>query len=216
MNPNFATYIRNLVQIVCAPSRGWEDLADDEDAAYGTHHESNAPHEPSAAPHETVTRERWDESRAAHMFRTFFIPWIGVCAASGMTRLAYGEDIVGVVQRILAVFVSLFLAAQVGHWTLATYGSRLQPVGADSCKGRWSIMVYYALSFVALVAAVENVVKVRIALVEFMPLYAVFMLWKGWRYAGIDDRNVGLFVALSSAAVLGTVYLVDFLLGTVI
>lgn len=202
MNQNIATYLKNLVQIVCSPARGWEDLAREENAEY---HKDTS-----------VARPAWDENRAAVMFRHCFLPWTGLCSATVLVRLAYGLDAVAVVQRMLTVFVALFLAAQVGRWALAAYGSHLVTEGSVPRNGRWLQMVLFALGFVALVAAVENVVRVRIALVEFMPLYAVFILWKGWRYGGIAEKNVGIFVGLASVAVLGTVYMVEFLLGAVI
>jgi len=64
--------------------------------------------------------------------------------------------------------------------------------------------------------ALSNVVKVRIALIEFLPLYVVFIIWKGWKYVGVEERNLGLFMIMATVSILGSAYLISFLLNALI
>ena len=77
-------------------------------------------------------------------------------------------------------------------------------------------MIMYCVTFLGIITLVSNVVKVRIALIEFLPLYVVFILWKGWRYAGVEERNIGLFMIMATASILGSAYLVSFLLNALV
>ena len=77
-------------------------------------------------------------------------------------------------------------------------------------------MICYSLTFMALVFLLANVVKVKITLIEFLPFYVIFIIWKGWRYVGVKERNVGLFMIMETAAIVGSVYLWSFFLNVVI
>lgn len=195
-------YLRNLLQIVFAPARGWEDL-------------------------EAEQRKRTpeEENRSAlRMYYTCFLPVIGLCAVSRFARIIYGDGNgwLGCFQVAIITFVSLFLAAQIARWLMGLVMPRL--VGDDPRyesglpwhRGRVLEMICYSLSFMALIFMLSNVIKVRIALVEFLPFYSIFIIWKGWRYVGIRERNVGLFMIAATAAIVGSLYMLSFLLNAVV
>ena len=91
-----------------------------------------------------------------------------------------------------------------------------EPSDAEWPKSRGLEMICYSLTFMALVFMLANVVKVKITLIEFLPFYVVFIIWKGWRYVGVKERNVGLFMIMETAAIVGSVYLWSFFLNVVI
>ena len=78
------------------------------------------------------------------------------------------------------------------------------------------MMIMYCLTFLGLITLLSNVVKVRIALIEFLPLYVVFIIWKGWKYVGVEERNLGLFMIMATVSILGSAYLISFLLNALI
>jgi len=218
MNVSLTTYIKNLVQLVCAPLRGWEDLERENRRAFESEH-PGMPHNArmqDGTDGETAM-DAWEQRRANSLFYRCFLPWIAVCGSSAGVKLLYGSTgVLESVQNALVTFVSLFLAAQCAKYVFQVYMPRMVEQNSFLHVGRWMEMIVYALSFLGMIELVANVVKVRIALIEFLPLYMVFIIWKGWRYVGVAERNVGLFVIMATAAILGSTYLIEALLEAVV
>lgn len=165
-----------------------------------------------------------EEQIASFNYKHSFLPIIAVCSLSCFVRLLYGYSggLLGCVQETVIMFVSLFLGAQVSMWLMGFAMPRLmeddprQPSDAPWNRGRMLDMICYSITFIGLVFMVTNIIKVRIALLEFLPFYVVFIIWKGWRYIGVREHNVGLFMIAACTSVLGSVYLISFLLNAVI
>lgn len=188
-------FIKNLIQLVFAPDRGWEDLEHD------------------------CEGRQLDEQTAQTTFLRCFLPFIAVCSLSELMGVVYGTaDVVDALIRAALSFMTLFLASQVGRFALQFYCPRFIADTADaaSLRGRWFLLTIYPLAYLAVVDMLGNLVKVHIALLGFLPFYAVFIIWKGWRFAGIEERNVGPFMILATAAILGSAYLIDFALGRLV
>lgn len=194
-------FLRNLFQLVVAPARGWEDLEAERDGM----------------------TERAEEELASFNYLHCFLPTIAVCSLSWFIRLIYGYSggLLGCVQGSVVMFVSLFLGAQVSMWLMGFAMPRLMeedprlPSDAKWNRGRMMDMICYSITFIGLVLMLTNVIKVRIALLEFLPFYVVFIIWKGWHYVGIREQNIGLFMISACLSVLGSVYIISFLLNAV-
>lgn len=170
------------------PANGWEDV----DADLG------------ASPEE-----------ASRVYRSAFLPLIGVCSASSLVRIFYGVDFLGALALGLVNFVSLFLSYYIACWVLAAWMPRLAGDN-DGDTRRYQLLVMYTLAIVALVCLLVNVVKIKIAILSFLPLYTVFVLWKGCRFAGVRPENEGLFMLMSTACILGSFYGLSFLFSSLI
>jgi hypothetical protein len=72
-------------------------------------------------------------------------------------------------------------------------------------------MVLYCISVIALIFLLGNIIKVRLALIQFLPFYVIFIIWKGGAFIGVPERSVGPFMLMASASVLGAVYGLSFL-----
>ncbi len=194
-------FLRNMFQLVVAPARGWEDL--------------------EVEQHGRTAQA--EEELASFNYLHCFLPIIAVCSLSWFVRLLYGYSggVLGCVQGAVVMFVSLFLGAQVSIWLMGFVMPRLmeedprQPSSASWNRGRMLDMICYSITFIGLVLMLTNLIKVRIALLEFLPFYVVFIIWKGWRYIGIREQNLGLFMITACLSIIGSVYLISFLLNAV-
>jgi len=182
-------YLKNLIQLIFAPAKGWEDIAD----------------------------ESIDDATAASQFKYCFLPAIAICACSWFVRLLYDDtpDFWGILQSAVITFVSLFLSAEASLYILQTYMPRIT-VDRRFYRAGVMEMIMYSLTFLGFISFIDNVVKVHIVLIEFLPLYVIFIIWKGGRFLGVEEKNIGLFVILASASVLGSVYGVSMLLNALV
>lgn len=181
-------FLRQILQLVLRPANGWEDVAADSEAA---------------------------ATEAARVYKADFIPLIGICSASALVRILYGTDFLGAFAQGLVMFVALFLSYYIACWVLASWMPRLTGEQAED-TGRYQLMVIYTLSIIALVCLLANIVKVRLAILDFLPLYAVFVLWKGCRFAGVRQEKEGLFMLLSTACIIGSFYILSFIFNSLI
>ncbi len=210
--PLVLRFIKNMVQLIFAPARGWEDLAAEEDAAFADMCNSDG------KPADADLRPDWEENESNRMFRFCFLPFIAVCACSSFVKLFYGGnyDWLMALQAAIITFVSLFLSSQFARYVFQLYMPRITGTDAPLLRGRWMNLVMFCVAFLGLIQLVSNIIKVKIALIEFLPLYAMFIIWKGCRYVGVDERNVGLFMIMATLSILGSTYLVTFLLNALI
>ena len=185
-------FIKNFIQLTFAPSRGWEDLAHSD--------------------------ERHENDEAALTNNRCFLPFAAACALSSFLRMLYsgGPDFLQAVQETLITFVSLFLASQISRYGFMLYLPRLIKPGTALRGGRAVNMIVYCLTFLGLITFIANVIKVRIAILNFLPFYVVFIIWKGWKYLGIEEKNEGVFMILATALILGSTYLISFILNTLL
>ncbi len=58
--------------------------------------------------------------------------------------------------------------------------------------------------------------KVHIALLAFLPIYVVFIIWKGGAYLKVPPQNVLMYVIIATTAIAGSAYFISFLLQAVI
>lgn len=186
-NISVLRFLRQILQLVLRPANGWEDVSSDLGAEPGV---------------------------VSRIYRGDFIPLIGVCSASSLVRVLYGTDFLGALAQGLVTFVALFLSYYIACWVLASWMPRLASNDGDS--GRYQVMVMYTLSVIALAGLLVNIVKVRLAILDFLPLYTIFVLWKGCRFAGVGPEKEGLFMLLSTACILGSYYILSFIFNSLV
>lgn len=185
------SFLKYLFQIILSPAKGWEDMACDLNT---------------------------NRINVRHLYIHAFLPLIATCAATSFLRLFYGADWLLCLASAIRVFVALFLTYHLGIHIISWFMPRL----VDACvrdsqdQRRLAVEVMMSTAFIALVALVDNVIKVQIGLQAFLPFYVVFILWKGCDFLEIDRRQEGLFMIVASASVLGAYYMLSFLFNALL
>lgn len=184
-------YLANIIQLVFSPQKGWEDLGDDDFRTDG---------KPGAID-------------IRRLYTSCFLPFIAFCSLTAFVRICFdgGPDFKGALVTAIIEFFSLFLSYHLAVYIFSWWMPRLIPVDRNPDMRRDAILVMYCMSVVALIFLIGNVIKVHLALISFLPFYVMFIIWKGAEFLGIPQRNIGGFMFMASAAVLGTVYGLSFL-----
>ena len=208
-------YLKNLIQLVFSPSKGWEDVQASVERDFAESRESDMATAPGEAE---VSEEAWEERRAMHDYYSCFLPIAGITACSAFVRMMYdgGPNFLMALQNALITFVSLFLGSQIARYGFQFYMPKMVSRGRPVRRGRLMTMTMFCLTFLGLITLVANIVKVRIALIEFLPFYVIFIIWKGWKYVGVDPQQEGLFMITATALILGATYLISFLLHALV
>lgn len=185
-------FLKLLFQIILNPAKGWEDVED-------------------------ALVDRRLNVRSAYI--RGFLPLITVASLAAFFRLVYagGPDALSALSRAIIDFVSLFLSYHLSIYVISSVMPRfLDPGDAEIGRDqrRLALTSMMSIAFVALVVLVSNIIKVRVAILDFVPLYAVFIIWKGCGFLGVSRRQEGLYMIVASAAILGSVYIMTLFFST--
>lgn len=189
-------YIANILQLIISPQKGWEDLEDDD--------------------------YRDDGKRGAidirRLYTGCFLPWIAFCSLTIFVRLIYDGpfQVSTAIVRAIIEFFSMFLSYHLAIYIFSWWMPRLVSEDTLPDMRRDAIMVMYCISIIALIFMVGNVIKVNIALISFLPFYVMFIIWKGSEFLDVPRHNIGGFMFMASAAILGTVYGLKFLFNIIL
>lgn len=214
-----AQYLKQFVQLIFAPTKGWEDIERESGEQFRIARENHLCAEANRGSASYVEEQNdWEEQRATRCFYTCFLPLTGLFALSWLMRAFYGaDDLLSCVQKAIVTFVTLFLSSQFARYIFMVYMPRILSASVlTDPKGRWFTLIMQCLTFLGLITFVSNIVKTHLALIEFLPFYVIFIIWKGARFAGVDEKNVGLYMIIATLSILGPTYLLSILLNALI
>ena len=192
----FHRFCKYFIQLIFSPANGWEDFQRDWDE-----------------------HSDWEGHTFSGVYRRCFLPIALVCALSAFFRLIYGVPggWLEALQHAIITFVSLFLSSQFANYVLLTYMPRfLHTDHPAEYAPRWGMLVIVSLTLLGLIGVLENLVKVHVALFAFLPLYCVFIIWKGARFCGVSEQEVGMYMLLTILSIPGSYYLINFLLNALV
>ncbi len=239
----WSIYLKNLVQLILSPKHGWDDLADESAALWRAHEkdvtaadrsdaitDENIPDSDASltsdpqAEEISLSPEQWDERLSDQLALRCFLPLVVVSALSPFVRMIYNPQASFIPTLLVAIstVVSLgvaYFVARIAMQTLAPAWCRVfedpDNPGAPAAYpyGRWNMVALFALSYLALIFMVSNLIKVRVAVLDFLPLYALYMIGSSRQFACIKERDRVNYFILMGIAILGIPYLISFILG---
>lgn len=184
-------FIKNLFQLIISPEHGWEDI--DEELETGV-----------ISP--------------AREYTHAFLPLIALCSATSFARMLFmnSPGFLGCVQNMIVCFVSLFLAYHIGVYAYTSTLDRLRTPDTDASPDRERLAVMHCVAIIGFIAVLGNVIRVSLALVEFLPIYVIFILWKSCKFLQIDQNQVGFYMLMATFSILGPAYVLTFLFENIV
>jgi hypothetical protein len=140
------------------------------------------------------------------------------CSLTFFVRVLFenGPDFLKALQVVIIQFFSLFLSYHVAVYVFSAMLPRIVRAGEQPDQRRSAIMILYCISVIALIFLIGNIIKIKLALISFLPFYAIFIIWKGAKFIGIPEENIGPFMLMSSLSVLGSIYGLSFIFNLLI
>jgi hypothetical protein len=190
-------FLQNIIQLSFSPQKGWEDLDQDDYRTDG----------------------RKGNIDVRNLYTRNFLPLILFCSLTAFVRIIFdgGPDFLTALQNVIIQFFSLFLSYHVAIYIFSLMMPKLfQDVNEKPDQRRAAIMVLYCISIIAVIFLLGNVIKVKLALIQFLPFYVIFIIWKGADFIGIPSNSIGPFMLMAFGSVLGAVYGLSFLFNILI
>lgn len=180
----FFRFLSFLGRLFLSPQNGWEDL-------------------------DVAMTARSSKTRLRTLYRAGFLPLLIVASLSVFVRLFYAGNpgFLGLLQMGIIWFTALFVGYHVAVFVLSLSIKKLLPVGTGVETARLNLLAMFAISMLAAIALLANVVKVHLVIIDVLPVYVVFVLWRSSRFVGVEPKDEGLYTLVSSVATIGVVYM---------
>lgn len=178
-------YLRDLLQLVIAPRKGWEDI--------------------SADGFEVKT-----------LFTKGFIPLISITALTVLVKWFYIADIsvVALIQQTIVCFLKFFATYFIAGFLFTIYLPGC--VDGEFSLTKCNIFILFGLGLIAIIDLIINVLPMDVAVAYIMPVYVMFIMWRGLRYMNIDFEGVGTFILLIIFALIIPPFALQYLFNLVI
>ena len=182
---DFLLYIRDMIQLILSPRKGWEDVSA-------------------------------DGFPPAVLFRSGLMPLIFIAAAAQMLQWAYHPDVAWWIwtERSLVVLLKLVAAYYIASFAFSLY----LPTCVDGTYSETKCLTFitYGVGIIALIEFITNCMPMTFPVLYMLPIYALYVLWRGLRYMSVSFTGVGTFILLILFALILPSYLIQALFNLIL
>lgn len=173
-------YLRDMIQLVLAPVKGWEDV--------------------SADGFDTRT-----------LLVRGLIPFVSIASLTVFFRMIYVGDVSFVIllQQAIVCFVKYFVTYFLASFVFTLYLPAI--VDGELSMVKCHTFIIYGVGLLALCGMIRNFMPVDMALVLVLPVYVLYILWRGLRYMSISFSGVGSFLLITIFSIIVPPYAIQYL-----
>lgn len=145
-----------------------------------------------------------------------FIPFIAIASLTVLLRLLYSPDAsftVGL-QQMVVCFVKYFVSYYLSTFLFTLFLPTC--IEGELRMVKVQTFILYGLGLLALVNIIKNCIPVELALSFMMPVYVLYILWRGLRYMNISFSGVGTFILLIIFALIAPPYALQYVFNFIL
>ncbi len=176
-------YLKLMLQLLMAPARGWEDVA-----------------ESAENPRHTLLCGLLPLAALA-----------GLSAFTGRFYQLH-PSFTPLLVKAVVMFIKYTVTYFIGVALLLNVLPRLTSDGLVN-RERVELFCAYCEGMMAVIGILECVMPMDITLLQFLPIYVVVVICMGRRFVDVDERNIFRFAGVSVFGLIVPVYLIDMLLS---
>lgn len=143
-----------------------------------------------------------------------FCPFLAVVALSSLLNALYRSAITlpqAIIEGCIdftGYFVSVYICNYLLQWCLKKWVSPKK----DN-ENKRTTFVIYSIASMSFITLLNNIFPVDLAILSFLPLYVIYIIWSGRVYMGIPDDRRPQFVACSLGALFFPPYILCYCLS---
>ena len=179
-------YFLGLIQVILNPRQGWTDAEKDNYNVNGL------------------------------IFKGF-LPFLIVVALSPLVSayfklaLSFREAIIEGIVYFSGYFVSIYLCSYLLSWCMTRW---VEPKRQD--PNAVMTLVLYSISTMALITLLTNLLPVDLSLWNFLPLYVIYMIWRGEHYMRVPFERRPQYLACGVGALFFPPYILIYCLSMIV
>lgn len=179
------SFLKNILQLIVNPSRGWEDVSHD------------------AADPASLCRDGLYPLLAV----------TALSCAGGFWKIDSDTTLIAVIQNAIITFTAYFATMFLASFVMGATMDKI--CDKPSSQRKNSTVVIYAVAILALINIVINVIPLDLAVLRFLPIYVGFILYKSQRYLSVAPEKTGHFMFLTVFTIIIPPYLMMFVFDIV-
>lgn len=176
-------YLKLMLQLLMAPARGWEDVA-----------------------------ESAENSRHTLLCGLLPLAALAALSAFTGRFYQLHPSFTPLLVKAVVMFIKYTVTYFIGVALLLNVLPRLTSDGLVN-RERVELFCAYCEGMMAVIGILECVMPMDITLLQFLPIYVVVVICMGRRFVDVDERNIFRFAGVSVFGLIVPVYLIDMLLS---
>lgn len=178
-------FLKNILQLVVNPARGWEDVSSD-----------------ATAPQELCRVGLYP-----------LLAICALSCVGGFWKLDSESTFIAIIQNAIITFTAYFATKFFAEFMMGLTMDKI--CDKEPSQRKNSIVVIYALAISAIITIIINVVPLDLAVLKFLPIYVGFILYKSIRYLSVAHDKQGHFMFLSIFTIIAPPYLLTFIFNII-
>lgn len=174
-------FLRHIIQLFISPVKGWEDVS-----AAGI------------APSELTRRGLY--------------PLLGILALTSIIRLLYHQydyTLVEALQNAIINFTVYFVTPFIAGAAFSSFMPRFSGVANTEFKNQSFII--FSVALLTIINIASNLLPVDHVITMILPLYVIFVMFRGIRYLDVEQNKAGYFMFLAVATIMAPPFVLSFL-----
>ncbi len=145
-----------------------------------------------------------------------FIPFVAIVALTVPVKYFFVADasIVVLIQQAVVCFIKYFVSYFIAGFVFTLYLPGC--IDGEFSMRKCHTFIIYGLGLLALINLIQNCIPVELAISFVMPIYAMYILWRGLRYLSVSFNGVGSFLIMTICAIILPPYLLQYLFNLIL
>ena len=173
-------FLKNILQLIVNPSRGWEDVSHDAD-------------EPAELCRDGLYP---------------LLAVAALSCVGGFWKLDSETTLISVIQNAIITFAAYFATMFFAEFMMSMTMERI--CDKEPSQRKNSTVVIYSIAILALITILNNVIPLDLAVLKFLPIYVGFILYKSIRYESVARDKTGHYMFLTVFTIIVPPYLLMF------
>lgn len=174
-------FLKNILQLIVNPTRGWEDVSHD------------------ARDGASLCREGFYPLLAL----------TALSCVGGFWKIDSNPTLIAVIQDAIITFTAFFATMFFAEFMMSLSMSRI--TGKEPSAVKNANVVIYSLAIMAIITIIINIMPLDLAVLKFLPVYVGFILYKSMRYESVAEDKAGHYMFLTIFTIIVPPYLLMFL-----
>lgn len=142
-----------------------------------------------------------------------WLVWLLVASCTVVLRPAYMGNFewFDAMARFLATFIKFFVTFYIGGFMFSAFmGVITQGAGVERLN---NTLIVFSVGLLIMIDVIKNCLPVDISMINFFPLYVLYIMWRGERFVKVAAGRQLQYVALSFVSVILPPYLIQMMLN---
>lgn len=170
-------FLKNILQLIVNPSRGWEDVSHDSD-------------EPAALCRDGLYP---------------LLAITALSCVGAFWKIDSSTTLISVIQNAIVTFTAYFATMFLAEFTMGLAMDKICDKEPSARKN--STVAIYSIAILAIFTIIINIIPIDLAVLKFLPIYVGFILYKSMRYESVAPDKIGHYMFLTIFSIIVPPYL---------